>query len=465
MSRKVYVIGVGLTRFVKPGENKRLDYPQMGKEAVEKALDDAKISYKDIEHASVGYVYGDSACGQKVLYQIGMTGIPIINVNNNCATGSTALYLSKRLVEGGLVQCALALGFEKMSRGSLTSKFTDRTNPMQTHLDLYDELYGIQNAPVTAQLFGQAGKEHMDKYGTKMEHFAKIAYKNHKHSKNNPYAQFRDEHSLQEIMSATTVSDCISLLSLLSHHTLHFLHHLSNQVVCPPLIFISNEQVSSLSFFLLLFKVFDLLTKYQCCPTSDGAGAAVLASEEFVRKHGLESQAVEILAMEMTTDPPSSFESRSAIQLVGFDMSRSAAEAAYRKAGVSVSDVQVVELHDCFSSNELITYEALGLCPVGKAGQFIDAGDNTYGGKYVVNPSGGLLSKGHPLGATGLAQCSELCWQLRGEAGPRQVAGAKLALQHNIGLGGAVVVAIYRHGFPDKSKSNPSNIPALPSKL
>lgn len=194
-----------MTRFVKPGENKRLDYPEMGKEAVQKALDDAKISYKEIEHASVGYVYGDSACGQKVLYQFGMTGIPIINVNNNCATGSTALYLSKKMIEGGLADCALALGFEKMSRGSLTSKFTDRANPMQTHLDIYDELYTIQGAPVTAQLFGQAGREHMEKYGTKVEHFAKIAVKNHKHSKNNPYAQFRDDHSLEEILSATSV--------------------------------------------------------------------------------------------------------------------------------------------------------------------------------------------------------------------------------------------------------------------
>ena len=212
-------------------------------------------------------------------------------------------------------------------------------------------------------------------------------------------------------------------------------------------------------------KVFDILTKYQCCPTSDGAGAAILASEDFVLKHGLEHQAVEVMAMEMTTDPPSSFESRTAIQLVGFDMSKAAAEAAYKKAGITAADVQVVELHDCFSANELITYEALGLCPVGQAAAFIDAGDNTYGGKYVVNPSGGLLSKGHPQGATGLAQCAELCWQLRGEAGARQVRSARIALQHNIGLGGAVVVAVYRHGFPHKSKSNPDNIPALPSKL
>lgn len=213
----VYVIGVGLTKFVKPGENKRLDYPQLGKEAVTKALEDAKIPYSAVKTAIAGYVYGDSACGQKVLYDIGMTGIPIINVNNNCSTGSTALYLAKRLIEGNLVDCALALGFEKMSKGSLSSKFNDRTNPMQTHLDIYDQKWGLKQAPVTAQLFGQAGREHMDKYGTKVEHFAKIALKNHKHSKNNPYAQFRDEHSLDEILTANTVS-CLSLL-----YSLHFL--------------------------------------------------------------------------------------------------------------------------------------------------------------------------------------------------------------------------------------------------
>ena len=192
-----------------------------------------------------------------------------------------------------------------------------------------------------------------------------------------------------------------------------------------------------------------MLTKFQCCPTSDGAGAAIVASKEFVEKHSLQKQAVEILAMELATDPPSSFSEQSAIKLVGFDMTKLAAEKAYEKARVSPADIQVVELHDCFSANELITYEALGLCPVGKAGQFIDSGDNTYGGKYVVNPSGGLLSKGHPLGATGLAQCSELVWQCRGQAEGRQVNNVKYALQQNIGLGGACMVAIYKHGFPD----------------
>lgn len=199
--------------YFRPGADRLLDYPQvcaihswvvymfttdvtfvqMVKEAVNKALADARIDYKEIEHASVGFVYGDSACGQKALYEVGMTGIPVVNVNNNCATGSSALYLSKKMVEGGLCECALAVGFEKMQRGSLTSKFSDRMNPMQTHLDIFYELFGMSNAPVTAQLFGMAGKEHMNKYGTKPEHFAKIAYKNHKHSINNPNAQFREE--------------------------------------------------------------------------------------------------------------------------------------------------------------------------------------------------------------------------------------------------------------------------------
>ena len=162
----------------------------------------------------------------------------------------------------------------------------------------------------------------------------------------------------------------------------------------------------------------------------------------------------------MQSDVPSAFNEKSAIKLVGFDMSKNAAERAFKKAKLTPDDVQVVELHDCFSANELITYEALGLCPIGKGKDMIDSGNNTYGGKYVVNPSGGLLSKGHPLGATGVAQCAELCWQLRNVAGPRQVPNAKVALQHNMGLGGAAIVALYKHGFPEKNTQ-----PLMASKL
>lgn len=395
---KVYVVGVGMTKFEKPGRRDDFDYPQMAKEAVTKALQDARIPYNCIKAACVGYVYGDSTCGQRALYEIGLSGCPIYNVNNNCATGSTALLMAKQIVGGGSADCVLAMGFEKMERGSLMSKFTDRTNPMDKHVELMIDLAGMNESPVTAQLFGNAGIEHMKKYGTKPEHFAKIAYKNHLHSTNNPYSQFQEKYSLEQIMNSP--------------------------------------------------KVFGPLTKLQCCPTSDGSAAVILANEDFVRTHNLQSQAVEIVAMEMSTDLPSTFNEQSSIKLIGYDMTRNAAEKVFTQTNYRPIDVDVVELHDCFSTNELITYEALGLCAPGQGGKLVDAGDNTYGGKYVINPSGGLISKGHPLGATGLAQCSELCWQLRGEAGKRQVPRAKLALQHNIGLGGAVVVGLYRLGFP-----------------
>ncbi|XP_022672911.1 non-specific lipid-transfer protein-like isoform X1 [Varroa jacobsoni] len=398
--RRVFVVGVGMTPFVKPGDKKR-DYPVMAKEAVEAALKDARLEYKEIQQAVCGYVYGDSTCGQRALYEVGLTGIPIYNVNNNCSTGSTALILAKQLIEGGLADCVLACGFEKMDRGSLTSKFRDRANPIETHAKVLASTYGISPAPMAAQMFGAAGIEHMEKYGTTKEQLAMIAVKNHKHSVNNPNSQFQVEHTLQEVLEAP--------------------------------------------------QVFGPLTKLQCCPTSDGAAAAILMSEDMVKRLDLQDQAVEILAIEMATDFSSTFDEKSCIKMVGFDMTKAAAERAFKKAGLTPNDVQVIELHDCFSANELITYEALGLCPVGKAGEFIDRGDNTYGGKYVINPSGGLISKGHPLGATGLAQCSELCWQLRGTAGKRQVPGAKVALQQNVGLGGASIVALYRLGFP-KSK-------------
>lgn len=398
---KVYVIGVGMTKFEKPGKRDDFDYPQMAKEAITKALQDARVPYNCVKASCVGYVYGDSTCGQRAIYEVGLSGCPIYNVNNNCSTGSTALYLGNQIVQSGNADCVLALGFEKMERGSLSAKYMDRTNPMDKHVETMMDISGINESPITAQLFGNAGIEHMQKYGTKPEHFAKIAYKNHLHSINNPYSQFQEKYSLQEIINSP--------------------------------------------------KVFGPLTKLQCCPTSDGAAAVILANDEFVRKHHLEPQAVEILGMEMSTDLPSTFSARSSMNLVGYDMTRNAANKLFASVMYKPTDVDVVELHDCFSTNELITYEALGLCPPGYGGKMVDSGDNTYGGKYVVNPSGGLISKGHPLGATGLAQCSELCWQLRGQAGKRQVQGAKLALQHNIGLGGAVVVTLYRMGFPKQT--------------
>lgn len=382
----------------------------MVKESVTKALNDARISYDEVQQAAVGYVYGDSTSGQRALYEVGLSGIPIYNCNNNCSTGATALMIAKQLVEGGQADCALAVGFEKMERGSLSGKYFDRTNPMDNHISTMSEMFEISGAPMTVQLFANAGTEHMKKYGSKPEHYAKIAHKNHKHSVNNPYAQFQDEYTLDQIKNAPMIHE--------------------------------------------------YMTKLQCSPTSDGSAACVLASEEFVRRHGLEAQAVEIVGMEMCTDMPSTFQSKSQMRVVGYDMSKTAAQRLFAKTNYKPTDVDVVELHDCFSANELITYEALGLCEEGKAHELIDRGDNTYGGKYVVNPSGGLISKGHPLGATGLAQASELCWQLRGQADKRQVKNAKLALQHNIGLGGAVVVGLYRLGFPKAAAGMRTNLTA-----
>jgi acetyl-CoA acetyltransferase len=398
MSSKVYVIGVGMTKFEKPG-SRSWDYPDMAKEAGTNALEDAGIPYDQIDQAVVGYVYGESTSGQRAVYQLGLTGIPVYNVNNNCSTGSTALFLGRQLIAGGISECVLALGFEKMEKGSLGVKYTDRVNPMDKHVDAMVKLRGFEKSPVAPQIFGNAAREHMERYGSTPEQFARIGLKNHRHSVNNPYSQFQDEYTLEEILA-------------------------SPMVHAP-------------------------LTRLQCCPTSDGAGAVVLASEEFVHKHSLEDRAVEILGQSMVTDTPETFEQKSSIMLIGSEMTRRAAHDVYEQTGLGPEDVDVIELHDCFSANEMVTYEALGLCGEGEGGKLIDDGAVTYGGDWVVNPSGGLISKGHPLGATGLAQCSELSWQLRGTADARQVPDAKVALQHNIGLGGAVVVTMYRKGFAD----------------
>ena len=394
MSNRTFVIGVGMTKFDKPG-SKEGDYPDWAKEAGEKALKDAGIAYNEIEQAYAGYCYGDSTYGQRAVYGLGLTGIPVVNVNNNCSTGSSALFLARQAVRGGGADCALAVGFEKMERGSLGIKYTDRTNALDKHFMAMAEVRPPEESPFAPQMFGNAGRDHMDRYGSTPDHYAWIGWKNHKHSVNNPYAQFQDEYTLDEIKSAKMIHDP--------------------------------------------------LTKLQCSPTSDGAGAAIVASERFVDDHDLWDRAIEIAGQSMVTDMPSTFEDRSCISIVGFDMSKKAAERALEEAETAVDEVDVVELHDCFSANELITYEALGLAEEGEGHKLVESQATTYGGDGpVVNPSGGLISKGHPLGATGLAQCSELTWQLRGEADKRQVDGAKVALQHNIGLGGAAVVTVYK---------------------
>lgn len=388
---RVLVAGVGMTRFVKPGSS---DYPDLAQLAITRALADAHLAYADVQSVLCGYVYGDSTSGQRAVYSVGLSGVPIVNVNNNCSTGSSALYLGRQAILADQADCVLVVGFEKMAPGSLSSVFNDRANPLSPHIDAMASEYEYTSAPFAAQLFGNAGRAHMKKYGTTDEQIAKIAVKNHKHSVNNPYAQFRTQYSLEQVLKS------------------------------PP--------------------VHAPLTKLQCCPTSDGAAAVILVSEAFAMARGLSDECVEIAAMAVSTDREDSFKNASAMHIVGYGLTERAGREAYRQAAITPDQIQVAEVHDCFSTNELITYEALSFCPAGQAGTFIGHDAFTYGGKVVVNPSGGLISKGHPLGATGLAQCTELVWQLRGHAAQRQVTGAKYALQHNLGLGGACVVAIYK---------------------
>uniref|UniRef100_A0AC35TYF4 Sterol carrier protein 2 n=1 Tax=Rhabditophanes sp. KR3021 TaxID=114890 RepID=A0AC35TYF4_9BILA len=394
---KVYVVGVGMTPFVKPRSRPNWDYPDMVKEAVTEALADAKLQYTDIQQATVSYILGGTCSGQRALYEMGFTGIPIFNINNACASGSSGVFMCKQILESGNADCVLACGFEKMAPGSLDSvgQFDDRANPVEHHLGVMAETYGLFPAPITCQMFANAGKEHMEKYGTKREHFAKIGYKNHLHSIHNEKSQFRKQFTFEEVVNAKKIYDFVGLL--------------------------------------------------ECSPTSDGSAAVVLCSEAFLSKHPhLRETAVEIVGMEMGTDEPSVFAENSNIKMIGFDMIQRISQRLYKNTALTPNDIQAIELHDCFAPNELITYEAIGLCPIGKAGELIDRNDNTYGGKWVINPSGGLISKGHPIGATGVAQVVELSNQLRGRCGKRQVPNCKVAMQHNIGIGGAAIVALYR---------------------
>ena len=383
------VAGVGMIPFTTPSRTR--PYDVMGEEATRSALADAGVDYGLIQQAYVGYVYGDSTAGQATLYRIGESGIPVVNVNNNCSTGSSALWLARQAVESGGADCVLALGFEQMRRGALDLLWPDRPSPFARFEQVALAAEGESDAPFAARYFGGAGTAYAGKYGIAPDTFAKIAVKARRHAANNPYAVFRDPVTVEEVLASP--------------------------------------------------RIYGPLTRLQCCPPTCGAAAAVIVSRDFARAHGLDAS-VAIAAQAMTTDIASSF-GGDMMRLVGYDMSKAAADQVYQQAGVSPRDLRVVELHDCFTTNELITYEAIGLTPEGTAEKFIADGDNTYGGRVVTNPSGGLLSKGHPLGATGLAQCAELVWQLRGQAGARQVEGVNLALQHNIGLGGAAVVTLY----------------------
>lgn len=391
MSQKTFVGGVGMVKFTKPGSHE--PYEIMGSQAVAAALQDAGVELQDIQQAYASYSYGDSACGQKALYELGFPGIPIFNVNNNCSSGSSAIFLARQAVASGLVDCALAYGFEEMQKGALGIAWEDRTYPGK---DVFDALFQVRPnlamGPGAPMLFGAAGKEYMETYGAGPELFAEVAVKSRRHAGKNPYALFTAPLTVEDVLASDTVYD-------------------------------------------------DYMTRFMCCPPTCGAAAAVIVSEDFAKRRGID-RLVEIAGQGMASDSESIHDS--ARNVVGQDYAARAAREAYEQAGIGPEAVDVVELHDCFTPNEVLTYEALGLCEAGEATGFVRDGDNTYGGKYVVNPSGGLMSKGHPIGATGLAQCTELVWHLRGDAGERQVEGARVALQHNIGIPGGAVVTVYK---------------------
>lgn len=385
----VAVSGVGMTRFRRPSEN--VAYEQLGDEAVNKVLADAGIGYDHIQQVYAGWVYGDSTSGQRAIYGTGLTGVPIVNVNNNCSSGSSALYLARQAVASGTVDCVLALGFEQMPAGALDMAFPERTSPLDRHLAVADKYLGDEPGPMTLRAFAAAAREQMQRDGISPETYARIAVKARRHATENPNSAYRDPITVEDVLE----SKCF----------------------------------------------IDPLTKLQCCPPTSGAAAAVVCSPDYARRTGLDTS-VRIRAQSMTTDYASSF-GGSAIDMVGREMSQRAAQAVYEQAGIGPQDIDVCELHDCFTINEALSYEALGFAPEGGAEQFVHDGNNTYGGQVVINSSGGLLSKGHPLGATGLAQCTELVEQLRGNSGKRQVPDARIGLQHNIGLGGAAVVTLY----------------------
>lgn len=415
--RPAYILGVGISGFTKPQASN--DYTQMGFEAGVKALLDADIKYDDVERAVACYCYGDSTCGQRVLYQFGMTAIPIYNVNNNCAIGSTGLVMAKDLISGGLCDCVLVVGFEKMSPGSLSSNFNDRTNPLDRALEMSNKISTDNvKAPFAARMFGNAAEEYNRLYGSSAQDFAQIAQTNHEHSQRNPYSQFHDVYTLAEVESSR--------------------------------------------------KIYGPLTKLQCCPTSDGAAAAVIVSDDFLKgRLHLRGQSIKISGQSLATDDPSLYDG-SACNLVGRSLAANTARQALNEAKLRIEDVKVIELHDCFSTNEIMVIDALGLSAPGKAHEYIRRGDHTYGTrKAVINPSGGLISKGHPLGATGIAQCAELVWHLRGWANNRFVAvgPGKAALQQNAGLGGACVVTVLQRADGESNEAVSSEAVAATSRL
>ena len=390
MQDSVCLAGVGMTPFFKPSAGEK--YEELIPRAALNALYDSGLAYKQVDQVIASYVLGDSCSGQKGIYRLGRTGVPVVNVNNGCASGSTAIYLARQAILAGHAQCVLVVGFEQMATTRLALGYSDRTSPVGDWDDAVRAWGGDGHDTTTVGWFAAAAREYQEKYQVADLTFAQIAAKARTHGSRNPCAVFREVVTPEQV--------------------------LQSGVICPP------------------------LTRFECSAPTSGAAAVVLCSLDFARSAGIRHD-VSIVAQALVTDNDATF-SGSMIDLMGAPMTRAASEKVYELASIGPEDVDVVELHDCFASNELIAYEALGLARDGEGSKLSTDGDNTYGGKWVVNPSGGLLSKGHPIGATGVAQCVELVRQLRGEAEERQVGGASIGLQHNLGIGGACVVGLFQ---------------------
>lgn len=352
---------------------------QLGAQAAQMALDDANVSIQDIEGLWCGnLMQAGNMVGQQILQQIGQTGIPVVNCANACATGATAFRDAWMSVKAGVYDLVLAVGVEQMGKGLLGGAGGKKGIPKE----------GLLGSATMPAVFAEAGMEHARKYGTTFEQFAKVSVKNHHHSTLNPKAMYQIETPLETVMNAEMIS-------------------------------YPN-------------------TKLMCSVNVDGAAAAVIASEKKAKELGM-GRAVRVKASVMTSDP---FTDRDLVMPDVNTCTRMAAKKAYEMAGVGPEDVNLVELHDCFATAEILHYENLGLCGDGEAGKMIDEGQVTHGGKVPVNVSGGLLSKGHPLGATGIANIYEVSTHLRGEADKRQVPNAKIGLTHVIGLGSACAIHV-----------------------
>ena len=382
--RDVYVLGTGMVKF---GRYPERDVPDLGGEAALVALKDAGLGMKDVEFMACGNLFQASAMvGQRILQQIGQTGIPVVNVANACATGSTAFREAYMSVASGMYDVALAIGVEQMGKRGLLGGSGGGDPAYSTE--------GRLGSGLMPAVFGQAGIEHMRKYGTTMEHFAKISVKSHKHATRNPYAQYRNEITLDDVLK-------------------------SRMIAYPN-------------------------TLYMCCPTGDGAAAAVVVSESKLKQLAGGRKRPKVAASVLTSDP---WVERDLTLPDVSTLTKQAAKKAYEMSGVGPKDLALTELHDCFATAELVHYENLMLCGPGEAGKFIDEGGGQHpdlGGKMPVNVSGGLLSKGHPLGATGIANLAEVVWHLTEDprAKERQVPNAKVGMAHVIGLGSACTINI-----------------------